>query len=206
MKKSSLSIAVLLSVWSLAGTASAQADNGSGANGVKIEKSESKKIRLYIPTASSTSNAAVDVAIIDADGNVLYQGAATRNKTGQQSFNLKNLPDGQYYITAGTNAWWMSQGVIIRGNALTVDARNMQQVAQPTLTAYEKNKIEVTMPATNVRDASVAIYDAQNVLVHAEKFTGPARRFDLSSLPEGAYTFVVGPDQKHFSSRVDVRK
>lgn len=206
MKKSSLSIAVLLSVWSLAGTAGAQADNGSEANGVKIEKSESKKIRLYIPTASSTSNPAVDVAIIDADGNVLYQGAATRNKTGQQSFNLKNLPDGQYYITAGTNAWWMSQGVIIRGNALTVDARNLQQVAQPTLTAYEKNKIEVTMPATNVRDASVAIYDAQNVLVHAEKFTGPARRFDLSSLPEGAYTFVVGPDQKHFSSRVDVRK
>lgn len=206
MKKFRLSIAVLLSVWSLAGTAGAQADNGSGANGVKIEKSESKKVRLYIPATGSTSNAAVDVAIIDADGNVLYQGTAARNKTGQQSFNLKNLPDGQYYITAGNNAWWMSQGVTIRGNALTVEARNLQQVAQPTLTAYEKNKIEVTMPATNVRDASVAIYDAQNVLVHAEKFTGSARRFDLSSLPEGAYTFVVGPDQKHFSSRVDVRK
>ena len=173
---------------------------------MKIEKSENKKVRLHIPTASSTSTTAVDVAIIDTDGNVLYQGVAARNKTGQQSFNLKNLPDGQYYITAGTNAWWLSQGIIIRGNALTMDARNLQQVTQPTLTAYEKNKIEVTMPATNVTDASVAIYDAQNVLVHTEKFTGPARRFDLSSLPEGAYTFVVGPDQKHFSSRVDVRK
>ena len=206
MKKFRLSIAVLLSVWSLASTASAQADTGSGANGVKIEKSESKKVRLYIPTASSTSTTAIDVAIIDADGNVLYQGVAARNKAGQQSFNLKNLPDGQYYITAGTNAWWLSQGVSIRGNALTVDARNLQQVTQPTLTAYEKNKIEVIMPATNVKNASVAIYDAQNALVHTENFTGSVRRFDLSSLPEGAYTFVVGPDQKHFSSRVDVRK
>lgn len=206
MKKFRVSVAVLLSVWSLAGPQGAKADNGSGANGVKIEKSESKKVRLHIPTAGSTSNAAVDVAIIDADGNVLYQGVATRSKTGQQSFNLKNLPDGQYYITAGTNAWWMSQGVVIRGNALTVDARSLQQVEQPTLTAYEKNKIEVVMPATNIRDASVAIYDAQNQLVHAEKFAGPTRRFDLSSLPEGAYTFVVGPEQKHFSSRVDVRK
>lgn len=206
MKKFRLTIAVLLSVWSLAGPQGAKADNGSGANGVKIEKSESKKVRLYIPTGNSTSNATVDVAIIDAEGNVLYQGVAARNKAGQQSFNLKNLPDGQYYITAGNNTWWMSQGVTIRGNALTVDARNLQQVMQPTLTAYEKNKIEVTMPATNVTNASVAIYDAQNVLVHAEKLTGPARRFDLSSLPEGAYTFVVGPEQKHFSSRVDVRK
>ena len=206
MKKFRLTIAVLLSVWSLAGTEGAKADNGSGANGVKIEKSESKKVRLYIPTTSSTPNAAIDVAIIDTEGTVLYQGVVAQNKAGRQSFNLKNLPDGQYFITAGNNAWWMSQGVTIRGNDLTVDSRNLQQVTQPTLTAYEKNKIEVTMPATNVTDASVAIYDAQNTLVHAEKFTGVARRFDLSSLPEGAYTFVVGPDQKHFSSRVDVRK
>jgi len=206
MKKFRVSIAVLLSVWSLAGSGGAKADNGSGANGVKIVKSESKKVRLYIPTQSSTSTTAVDVAIIDAEGNVLYQGIANQNKAGRQLFNLENLPDGQYYITAGNNAWWLSQGLTIRGSALTVDARNLQQVAQPTLTAYEKNKIKVTMPATNVKNASVAIYDAQNVLVHAEKFTGSVRRFDLSSLPEGAYTFVVGPDQKHFSSRVDVRK
>lgn len=204
MKKFRVSIAVLLSVWSLAGQ-EAKADNGSGANGWKIEKSDNKKVRLYIPTGSQKQNVPVDIAIIDTQGTVLYKGVV-RTKSGLQSFNLKNLPDGQYYITAGNNAWWMSQAVTIQGNGLTVDARNLQQVMQPTLTAYEKNKIEVTMPATNVTDASVSIYDAQNVLVHAEKFTGPARRFDLSSLPEGAYTFVVGPQQKHFSSRVDVRK
>ena len=206
MKKFRVSIAVLLSVWSLAGAESANADNGPGANGVKIEKSEGKKVRLYIPTASTTYNAPIDVSIIDTDGNVLYQGVVSRDKAGRQSFNFRNLPDGQYYITAGNNAWWMSQGITIRGNALTVDARNLQQVTQPTLTAYEKNKIEVTMPATNVKDASVAIYDAQNVLVHAEKFMGSTRRFDLSSLPEGAYTFVVGPEQKHFSSRINIAK
>ena len=206
MKKIRLSIAVLLSVWSLAGTAVAVADNDSGANGVKVEKSESKKIRLYIPTGSQKSNALVDVAIIDTDGNVLYQGTVSQSKAGRQSFNLNSLPDGQYYITAGNNAWWMSQGVTIRGNALIVDARNLRQVMQPTLTAYGKNKIEVAMPATNVTDASVAIYDAQDTLVYSDKMTGPLRRFDLSSLPAGAYTFVVGPEQKHFSSRVDIRK
>jgi hypothetical protein len=201
MKQFRLSIAVLLSVWSLASLGEAKADDGSGAKGVKIEKSENKKVRIYTPTG-----AAVDVAIIDADGNMLYKGLITKNKAGHQSFNLNNLPDGQYYITAGNNAWWMSQAVTIAGNKVNIDERNLQQIAQPTLTAYEKNKYEVSLPAVNVKDASVAIYDAQNVLVHSEQFTGSTRRFDLSSLPEGAYTFVVGPDQKTFSSRVDVRR
>lgn len=201
MKQFRLTVAILTAVWGLAGMGGAKADDRSGANGVKVEKSEKKKVNVYTQPGT-----AVDVAIIDADGNVLYKGMLANSKTGRQSFNLNNLPDGQYYITAGNNAWWMSQGVTIAGNSVNVDARNLQQIAQPTITAYEKNKIEVTMPATNVTDASVTIYDAQNILVHSEKLSGSTRRFDLSSLPEGAYTFVVGPDQKTFTSRVDVRR
>ena len=178
----------------------AKADNGSGANGVKIEKSEQKKVRIYTKPGT-----AVDVAIIDADGNVLYRGVASKNKNQVTAFNLNSLPDGQYYLTAGNNAWWMSQGLTIKGNVLNMDARNLQQVAQPTLTAYEKNKIEVLLPSTNIEAANVAIYDAQNVLVQSDTFKGSVRRFDLSALPDGAYTFVVGPTEKQFASRIEVR-
>ncbi|GAB2568743.1 T9SS C-terminal target domain-containing protein [Spirosoma areae] len=200
MKQFRLSIAVLLSVWSLAGMGGAKADNGSGANGVKVEKSEQKKVRVYTKPGKP-----VDVAIIDADGNVLYKGAIKHSTKGATSFNLNGLPDGQYYLTAGNNSWWMSQGLTIKGNALNVDARNLQEVTQPTLTAYEKNKIEVLLPTTNIGQANVAIYDAQNVLVQTDTFKGAVRRFDLSALPDGAYTFVVGPEQKQFTARVDIR-
>ena len=200
MKQFRLSIAVLLSAWSLAGMGDAKADNGSGMGGVKVEKSEQKKVRVYTQPGNS-----VDVAIIDADGNVLYRGLISKTSKGATSFNLNNLPDGQYFLTAGNSAWWMSQGLTIKSNAVNVDPRNLKQVAQPTLTAYEKNKIEVVMPAKNVDDANVAIYDAQNVLVQTDTFKGSTRRFDLSALPDGAYTFVVGPSQKQFVSRIDIR-
>ena len=200
MKQFRLSIAVLLSVWGLAGMGDAKADNGSGMNGVKVEKSEQKKVRVYTQPGAS-----VDVAIIDVDGTVLYRGLISKNTKGSTSFNLNNLPDGQYYLTAGNNAWWMSQGLTIKGNAVNVDARNLQQVAQPILTTYEKNKIEVTLPAQNLNQADVAIYDAQNVLIQTDTFKGATRRFDLSAMPDGAYTFVVGPAQKQFISRVDIR-
>ena len=109
------------------------------------------------------------MAIIDADGNVLYRGIITKNVKRATSFNLNNLPDGQYYLTAGNSAWWMSQGLTIKANALNVDDRNLQQLAQPILTAYEKNKIEVILPDKNIDEANVAIYDAQNVLVQTDR-------------------------------------
>lgn len=200
MKKFRLSIAVLLAAWSLAGTGVASADNGSGMGGVKVEKSEQKKVRVYIKPGTP-----VDVAIIDADGNVLYRGVIAKNATRSTSFNLNHLPDGQYYLTASNNAWWMSQGLTIKANAVNVDERNLQQLAQPTLTAYDKNKFEVMLPSKNVEEATVAIYDTQNVLVETDVIKGSSRRFDLSGLPDGAYTFVVGPSQKQFVSRIDVR-
>lgn len=201
MKQFRLSIAVLLSVWGLAGLGEARADDGSGVSGVKVVKSENKRVRLYTQAGSP-----VDVSIIDADGNVLYRGSVNNQTKRTTAFNLSSLPDGQYYLTAGNRAFWMSQGLTLRGGSLTVDERSLQRVAQPTLTTYEKNKIEMTLPATNVDHTNVTIYDAQSNPVYAETFKGSTRRFDLSSLPEGSYTFVVGPDQKQFSSRIDVRR
>lgn len=196
MKKVRLSIAVLLSIWSLA----VNADNGSVVSGVNVEKSEQKKVRLYTQTAEP-----VEVAIIDADGNLLYQGNVAKGQKGTTSFNLNGLPDGQYYLTATNNTYWMSQVLTIRGNVVTVDERSQKQILQPTVSSYEKNKFEVVLPAKNVDAANIAIYDSQNVLVQAGALKGTAGRFDLSSLPEGTYTFVVGPDQKQFFSKVEIK-
>ncbi len=204
MKQIRLSIAALLISMSIAGTAAVaqgvtNAHDGSGVNTVKVVKSENKKVRLYIQNSTP-----VDVSIIDTDGTVLYRATAAKSKKAT-AFNLKNLPDGQYFITAGTNAWWMSQGLTIRGSSVNIDAQNLQQVAQPTLMAYEKNKIEMTIPGTNMAQNNVTIYNDQSQAVYQDTFNGAVRRFDLTSLPQGAYTFVVGPNQKQFTSRINVR-
>jgi hypothetical protein len=63
----------------------------------------------------------------------------------------------------------------------------------------------VVLPVSNVEQSTVAIYDPQNVLVQTDSFKGSVRRFDLSGLPDGAYTFVVGPDQKQFTARIAIQ-
>ena len=192
---------MLFAAWSLASTGGAFADNGTVAGKVKVVKSESKKVRLYTPV-----NTPVTVAMIDADGNLLYQEQVKAKDVRGMSFNMKNLPDGQYFITATNDTFWLSQALTVRGTELTINEKSVSQLDKPTLTPYAKNKFEVTVPATNLRTVNVAIYNQQNDLVYTDevKAANP-RRFDLNTLPAGDYTFVVGPEQKKFAERIQIQ-
>lgn len=192
---------MLFAAWSLAGTGGAFADNGTVSGKVKVIKSESKKVRLYTPL-----NTPVSVAIIDAEGNLLYQGQVQAKDLRGMAFNLNTLPDGQYFLTATNNEFWLSQGLTVRGNELLVNEQSYSQLDKPTLTPYAKNKFEVTMPATNVQTVNVAIYNQQNDLVFSDNVKATnSRRFDLNTLPAGDYTFVVGPEQKKFAEHIQIQ-
>ncbi len=201
MKRIRLSVAVLLAAWSLAGPGVALADNdGTTVSKVKVSKSEHKKFRLY--TQAGTP---VAVALIDADGNVLYQGQVKQKDARGTSFDLTTLPDGQYYVTATGDAWWVSQKLTIRQNELAVDTKSVQEMGKPTLTAYAKNKYVVALPGSNIGPVTVTLYNRMNELVFSQSFVdAEKRRFDLSKLPEGSYTVVVGPNEKQFSERIEI--
>jgi hypothetical protein len=202
MKSIRISVAALLVAFSLAGQGVAQAQHTPEGNQVNVVKSDKKKFRLHTPQMP------VDVALIDADGTVLYQGTVNRKDARATSFNLATLPDGQYFLTATAPDFWMSQALTVRNNDLTVDAQTMQQVNKPTLTAYEKNKFEMTIPGVNVpATTSIAIYNAANELVFSDQLVGATgKRFNLTRLPEGEYTFVVNPGQASFSERIAIRR
>lgn len=201
MKKVRLSVAMLFAAWSLAGTTGAFADNGTIAGAVKVVKVENKKVRLYTPL-----NAAVSVSMIDADGNTLYQEQLTAKDLRGLSFNLKSLPDGQYFITATNDTFWLSQALTVRGNDLIVSDKSVSLLEKPMLTPYAANKFEVIVPATNVANVNVSIYNQQNDLVFTDQIKAEnARRFDLSTLPAGDYTFVMGDDQKQFAQHVQIK-
>lgn len=170
---------------------------------VTVTKSENKKIRLHTQPGTP-----ITVALIDAEGTLLYQGNVNNKDARGTSFNLATLPDGQYFLTATNDTFWLSQGLTIRGTTLTIDTQHVRQLARPTLTAYEKNKFQVTIPESNVPApaVNVTIYDRQHELVYADRLTNRRGRFDLSTLPVGDYTFMVGSDQKQFAQLIQIQK
>jgi hypothetical protein len=199
MKTIRLTIATLLAAWTLSTASVAVAQRTDSPKSAIVLKSGAKKVRLTTPT-----NVPVDVAVVDDAGTLLYQGTVRFRDSRGVSLNLQNLPDGHYYVTATNDAFWMSQGLTVRNELVSVDAQNVTELVKPALTAYAQNKYELVMPG--VKDLSVAIYDRLNELVYTKSFeTGDTHRFDLSSLPTGSYTFIYGPAQKQFTEQVAIK-
>ena len=191
-------MAALLVAAGMVSTGGAYGQSSDGATRIQVRKSDNKKVRLYTP-------APVEVAIIDTDGTTLYQGTVNGSAGKGTSINMASLPDGHYYLTATNNDFWVSQGLTISNEQLSVDAQNTTALVKPTLIPYGKNKFEIAMPGAQT--ISVSLYDRVNALVFSETYVkGDVHRFDLNRLPEGNYTFVVGPDFKQFSERIVVQR
>ncbi|CCH00450.1 hypothetical protein FAES_2441 [Fibrella aestuarina BUZ 2] len=194
-----LTIATLLAAWTLGTAEMAVAQTADKPSTVNVLKSGVKKVRLFSPV-----NTPVDVAVIDLTGNLLYQGTLRSLDKRGALLNLVNLPDGRYFVTATNDGFWMSQGLTIRNDVVSVDAQNMTELTKPVLNTYAQNKYELVTPG--VKELTVSIYDRMNDLVFSKSFgQGTTHRFDLSSLPAGDYTFVYGPSQKQFTERVAIK-
>jgi hypothetical protein len=168
---------------------------------VQVTATAAKKFVVSLPVTKA------DVALIDADGTVLYQGEMTQTNGKGTVMNLATLPDGRYALTATNNDFWFSQGITISNNRLTVNEQTTQEVIRPTLTAYDRNRFELTVPTRNVAALNVLIYNGNDELVFSDNFrNSTARRFNLDALPAGDYTLLVGPDQKRFAQRIAVRR
>lgn len=191
-------MAALMVAAGLVSTGGVYGQTSDGVSRVNVQKSDSKKVRLYTP-------AGVDMAILDANGTTLYKGEVQAHAQKGTSINLANLPDGHYYLTATNNDFWLSQGLTIRNDQVSVDAQDASALVKPTLVPYGKNKFEIAMPGA--KTVNIALYDRVNALVFSETYDkGEIHRFDLNRLPEGDYTFVVGPDFKQFTERIAVQR
>lgn len=202
MKTIRLTVAMLTAAWLLttAEAAVAQHTNPDAPVTITALKSADKRLRVMLP-----ANATVEVAVMDEQGTLLHQSTVQTTDKRAVLLNVKNLPDGRYFLTATNNDFWVSQAISVVNSQVRVDARNVTELVRPVVLAYAKNKFEVAMPG--VEKMTVSIYDRTNDLVYTQSFgTGNRHRFDLSSLPEGQYTFVYGPEQKQFTERVAINQ
>ncbi len=196
-----MTVATLVALIGLNTMSHAQTTVNTTPQTVRVVSTDAKKFRVSLPVAKA------EVALIDADGTVLYQGSLKQTNGVGTAFNVATLPDGQYYLTATNDTFWFSQGLTISNNRLTVNENMTQEAVQPTLTAYDRNKFEVMMPTKNVSNVKLAIYNANDELVYQDSFRNHAnRRFNLDGLPTGNYTVFVGPSEKLFSQHVVVRR
>ncbi|GAA4465320.1 hypothetical protein GCM10023189_45740 [Nibrella saemangeumensis] len=207
MKKFRIKVAVLIAAWSLASMGGALADDKKpGVSKVKVVKSEQKKFRLYTPEGESQASQSYYVTLMDPNGVLLYEGKVAKKGEAVTSFDLKNLPDGRYYLRASTDAWYMSQGLTIHNDNLSIDELDYNLLQKPTLESYDTNKFKVSFPSVSRDDVQLWILNRWDEEVYADIVSSERpHRFDLSRLPAGPYKIVVRLAQKDFVEPITIK-
>ncbi|GAA4414197.1 hypothetical protein GCM10023187_43340 [Nibrella viscosa] len=207
MKKFRIKVAVLLAAWSLASMGGAMADDKNpGVSKVKVVKSEQKKFRLYTPEQGLQNVQPYYVTIMDPNGVLLYEGKVAKRGEAVTSFDLKNLPDGRYYLRASTNDWWMSQGLTIQNDNLIVDELDYNMLLKPAVETYDTNKYQVSFPSVSANEVKVWILNRWDEEVFADVISSERpHRFDLTRLPAGPYKFVVRLAQTDFIEPISIK-
>ena len=147
---------------------------------------------LHLPVESQTS---YQLVLKDIAGTVLHDEMIARG-IEEKIFNLKNLPDGRYFLTLlfdNTTKW---KGVEIQNGALKVEDK-VKSITNPNV-LLNGHHLDLNMLCFADEKVSVSIWDNSGSLLSQEYFEANGniqRRYNLTELPIGEYQISVSLHQ-----------
>lgn len=199
MNKNTILSTTLFAALLLANTTGAEAKSHALDVKVKFVKTNAKKLRVMTNEINKNN---LEVSLRNEAGDILYSGNLSVSQLESKQFDLTALPDGTYSLTVNGQAFYSTQRVKIQNGNLSIEADTYEEVLKPTLNVYGVNRLEV---AGINAGTYISIRDAYGEEVY-HAMAGNSRRFDLSKLASGAYTFEFALDNKQFTETVNVVK
>lgn len=133
----------------------------------------------------------LSISILDENNEVLIKDDLAAGQYNLRKYNLKNLPVGKYQLIIDGNKK-------VAVHTVEVDFKNVNIVAE-NARVYFRPRIEVEMNSVSLNllslneDVTVAISDKHGTFFSKEYSNKNSinARFDITTLPEGEYTFSV---------------
>lgn len=171
---------LLICITSLSSLASSFAVNITGDNSFGIE----------LPNKSYDQ---IQVTLKDVNGYTLYDETFMQSNLSQKTFNLKKLPIGDYILKVAYDVQTKIQAIKKNQKSLEIDANDLQTIFQPTLRLYS-DYVDLNMLCLVDLDISLTIKDGDGNTIYNELIQTDEilqKRFNLSMLNEGSYTFKL---------------
>ncbi len=136
---------------------------------------------------AKTPDEIVEVTIEDTEGVVLYNDEIEKKAT-RKSYDLRNLPAGQYHLIVLKNRVKMIQPFTINTEGIVVHEQDRVITPMPQV-SLKGTKLDVRIFSSRNERAFLKIVDNQGITAFEETITGKsvAKRFDLKKLPKGVY-------------------
>ena len=178
----------------------------SATGNLKIETdSNEKSIHL-----SFHPNTKSDVLIQIKDNNdaILHTEKVVNQKFFAKKFNLKNLPEGTYYLVVTDELKEVVQPIEILVSKVAMDPDTRMEYYKPVY-RFQDNKLDINLLALNNADINLEVFDFENQLVFSKTFENTdktfGQRFDLSKLANGKYSIKITTGNHTYYKTVEVK-
>lgn len=158
------------------------------SSGVLIRVGQDQKVVVAIQQVQDR----MEVSLVNAAGQVIFR-EMVRSDRYAKAFNLQDLEEGDYTVIVAARDREVRQPFTLLGQTVSMDERRRMELLLPQIRLQE-NAVDLNLSNPQVGQVRVSIIDRGGDLVF-EDAIGPVvhvqRRYNLSKLPSGDYTFVV---------------
>lgn len=147
------------------------------------------------------------IRIKDTEG-VMLLNERYRNVTSlSKKINLVNLPEGTYFVEVEDRAKIQAFAITMTGSELTVERQPEKDYFKPLFVQNGKF-VDMCMLLLPEKSAMVSIFSNTGKLVLQEKVeneTSLEKRFNVSNMEPGTYSFVVLTGERTFIQALNIR-
>jgi len=185
----------------LAGSISA-----SATDNLKIETDANEK-SIYL---SFSGEYASEVTILIKDDNeaVLHQEKVSTQKSFSKKFNLKNLPEGFYFLEISDEQKAVIQPMEVLVSTVEINPSNRFENYKPVY-QFENNKLNINLLAINSNTVNIEVIDIQNQSIFNQEFKNAGKpfgqRLDLTKLEKGNYRIITKAGNFTYYKNVEVK-
>ena len=143
----------------------------------------------------------LQVQIYDLKGEVLLSEVLNTKETKQRSYNLQNLPSGEYFMEIVSDKEIITRLFSYRKDVITIKEEKV--INKPTF--FKKNYTWTLSLLTFGKDATVKIYDDFGRELYTEEIKEQqsiSRKYNMAKQRSGEYTIKVLVDDKSFYDRM----
>ena len=143
----------------------------------------------------------LEVEIRDADGLVYYNEVLTDAKSYLKRFEMKLLPNGNYFIEISDDHTIRTYNFELFDNKLSFDQKAFTEEFKPIVVENE-NFIDLNFLNISGKKTSVYIFDENQDILFQERIKSDLsvhKRYDISELKSGNYTIVINNNGRRFT-------
>jgi hypothetical protein len=148
------------------------------------------------------------IRLVDAQGIQLYSDVYRQNDAKSRQFNLRELPQGIYFLEIEDETFIYRQPVTLTTAGVIANPQERIELAKPFVGTTPEGKLNVSYLHLDNAPVEVEFIDAEGHLVYREAINqeGPVMRsYNLSELPRGNYQAIVRTQNATVQRSVNLR-